>query len=529
MIMDEILRRLDELMYTFDGIVGIDGKYNWIFNSEDGRELIQCLANIRSFQGGRTQIDRILDHIGESMPSKKGMTLDLLRECIRDEERKKVIDRLSKSQSKGFSSKNLQVGSKDQSIFNPHNVGYLLRTSLEVEMVYDEMSKSTFFTKFPWQNEIDAEYHIPNAVSNLGDFVFHKFAKNNYHYNELCAYLNELNFPAETNFRLLENIVRGVAREKRIDTFKLWMNSFPEWNGIDNQSGDNNWIVKVLGVTPGARADEIARLIPLSLVCRCYDPGGIMRIVFILIGDEEIGKTRFIEELTYPQIFTRIDFHGHKDMDENVRRLEGRAQAEIAELGGAYARDQNLIKNFFSQRMMVHHKLYVNDPDFSPSRNVFFMTTNEERFLRDQTGNTRYAPFECTKYDHELWDKLKAQVFAQAIAQFKVGEAPFFLNKDVQIEMIKERVVNRVEDIMVEDYVALQKGECEIHGLTMEEIVTAMCDTGDNKLLLAEKMTKHTTNLKFALRRAGWVSAGQKMVKGERLRKWYPKDHPEVI
>ena len=57
----------------------------------------------------------------------------------------------------------------------------------------------------------------------------------------------------------------------------------------------------------------------------------------------------------------------------------------------------------------------------STQGSVFAGTVNEDRYLRDSTGNRRYWPVKATKIDLHRLESEKAQLWAEAVAAFKGG------------------------------------------------------------------------------------------------------------
>jgi putative DNA primase/helicase len=101
---------------------------------------------------------------------------------------------------------------------------------------------------------------------------------------------------------------------------------------------------------------------------------------------------------------------------------------------------------------------------------VFVGTTNERNYLKDHTGNRRFLPVSCGTIDLALARKVREQLFAEALFEYRKGTQPVL---SATVEAVaereqRERVVDDPWAKPVRDYVrrhldaASQAGKMEM-------------------------------------------------------------------
>lgn len=205
-------------------------------------------------------------------------------------------------------------------------------------------------------------------------------------------------------------------------------NSFdPLTDYLDGLNWDGNarvghWLTDFAGVERSDYSALVGRLFLISMVARAYIPGCIMRAMPVFEGAQFRGKSS-IARILGGEFFSDspLDLKG-KDGFINI---QGTWLHEIAELGSFNNQDANIIKAFLSSasdRFRSPFDKYARD---YPRRSVFFGTTNEDIYLRDKTGNTRFWPIRIEMagpIDLEGLAAVRDQLFAEAVAMFKAGE-----------------------------------------------------------------------------------------------------------
>ena len=107
---------------------------------------------------------------------------------------------------------------------------------------------------------------------------------------------------------------------------------------------------------------------------------------------------------------------------------------------------------------------------------MFVGTTNERNYLKDHTGNRRFLPVPCGRIDLALARKIREQLYAEALFEYRKGTRPVL---SAAVEAVaerqqRERVVDDVWAKPVRDYVRELRRAASRGGKT--EVVVAIAD-----------------------------------------------------
>lgn len=220
--------------------------------------------------------------------------------------------------------------------------------------------------------------------------------------------------------------VETVAREHPVHPVREWLDSLV-WDGtIRTQT----WLTTYLGVpdTPYARAAGERWLI--SAVARIYRPGCKADCALILEGEQGIRKSTALRTLAHPWFTDEIADLGSKDA--SMQTL-GVWVIEIAELDSMSRSEAGKIKAFMSRAVDRFRPAYGKRVIEAARQCVFAGTVNEDNYLRDPTGGRRFWPVRCGRIDTEALERDRAQLWAEAVAQYLAGE-PWWLEDAAIIE-----------------------------------------------------------------------------------------------
>ncbi len=109
---------------------------------------------------------------------------------------------------------------------------------------------------------------------------------------------------------------------------------------------------------------------------------------------------------------------------------------EIAELTALKRGDNENVKSFISAQEDIYRPKYGKYPIRSPRKCVFFGTTNNVEFLKDDTGNRRWLPIQLEvsrvrkDIDEELSQSEIDQVWAEAYFYYRNGESNMLKSKE---------------------------------------------------------------------------------------------------
>jgi len=149
--------------------------------------------------------------------------------------------------------------------------------------------------------------------------------------------------------------------------------------------------------------DVVLRRFLIAAVARIFEPGCPVQWMPILVGDQAIGKSRFLELLTPPvpadtqthpwTSFNQVPLH---NLAEKPHQLHCGWIVVLDETERHFKRDQvEIFKNLISISIDRSARKYENELDF-PRAFVLVGATNTDTFLKDPTGNRRFLPIYVT-------------------------------------------------------------------------------------------------------------------------------------
>ena len=233
-------------------------------------------------------------------------------------------------------------------------------------------------------------------------------------------------FGAET-FNLFAG---ALATVRETDPFGEWLMQLDPWDCVPRMS---TLIERVFRVKQ-AQIDLVrwaSRFLLCGTVERTLQPGRKLDEMPVLVGDQSIGKSTFVELLLPPEVpglfGSGIDLRGDDRM--RAEALQGRAIVEASELQGARRADLNSLKSFLSRcDDGVVRMAYERGTTEMPRRCVLVGTSNEQGCLpNDTSGNRRFVVLEVGRRMsvadmRTLLDDERRQLWAEALAWFGQGD-----------------------------------------------------------------------------------------------------------
>jgi predicted P-loop ATPase len=399
-----------------------DAKYEYLLGNE---EVLNHLAEL--YFSDQFEYETVKGRISDTFRGlkRKGTIDDLIDKYVHGKTQEKSKTRLEEFSDVDFSKLAL---SKTGPLPTPDNYYQILLAARRVKMVYDQMTAYPYFTEMMWDTN-DQPLRLPNDINQ-----YYKF--NDFMSTDLKCVLNRNVFPAEVHFSELNDAVWKTARHNTVDFYKHWMlNHEDEFDpNVDHFSIDNCFAIKYLGAPKEQWSCTWARVLIMSVVQRCLDPGSHQRYYFVIEGEQNIGKTRFCRMLVPEHWYTSASLSSRDDIVEFYRQTYDKAVVEFAELGGTDRASINLFKRVVTEVYSTFRRMRANDVLSYPKRNVIILTTNENVYLRDTTGDTRAIILKSELEQNQFMnleglEKELPGIFAQAIKMYKSGMS-CFLNRD---------------------------------------------------------------------------------------------------
>lgn len=164
----------------------------------------------------------------------------------------------------------------------------------------------------------------------------------------------------------------------------------------------------------------------------------------IITGPQGIGKSTFLSVLGKDWFSDSLTSFEGKDAAELI---QGTWINEVGELTAFTKQETSAIKQFLSKRHDIYRAAYGRLTDKHPRRCVFFGTSNDNEFLKDNTGNRRFWPIDVGIHEAKksIWQELPQevdQIWAEAYVYWALGE-PLYLSKEIEVMAAEQQENHR--------------------------------------------------------------------------------------
>ena len=165
------------------------------------------------------------------------------------------------------------------------------------------------------------------------------------------------------------------------------------------------WLTDFLGVKPTPYTKAVGRYFLINMVARIMEPGCIMRSVLVLEGPQNRGKSTALYTLAQPWF---ADSHFDLQSKDAFEAIQGVWLYEISEMEQFNKAETTRVKQFISSREDNYRPPYERRAQRIARQVAFGGTTNDRRYLKDWTGNTRFWPVQCMEEGEILIEELAA-------------------------------------------------------------------------------------------------------------------------
>ena len=269
-----------------------------------------------------------------------------------------------------------------------------------------------------------------------------------------------------------------------------------EW---DRRARIDTWLVEYMRAddTPYVRA--IARIILIAAVRRVMQPGVKFDNIPVFEGPQGSGKSSALQILAGADNFADGDIL-NTDAKQQMELMEGAWLYELGELAGLNRADLARVKAFASRQVDRARPAYGRFRESRPRETLFIGTTNEDQYLRDQTGNRRFWPVKTGEIDLEGLTRDRDQLWAEAALAEADGES-ITLAADLWPVAAQEQLA-RMEDDPWLDKLAGLKGEVH-HGV--ERVTSIDILTRHLAIPVERQKPYQLRQIGPAMRQLGWT------------------------
>ncbi len=234
----------------------------------------------------------------------------------------------------------------------------------------------------------------------------------------------------------LQGYLGAIGDEKQFNPTADWMLSKP-WDGVDRLPAFYATLVEREGFPTALKTTLLYRWM-LSVVAAALMPSGFRsRGVLTLQGPQSIGKTSWIRSLVSDPLLResliKLDHHLDPSNKDSLATAIEHSIVEIGELDSSFKKDIARLKGFLTAGPDKFRRPYDRFNSEYPRRTVFCASVNDDNFLVDPTGNTRFWTVPVTSLSHEHGIDMQ-QLYAQLAEDFNRG-ARWWLTPEEEHEL----------------------------------------------------------------------------------------------
>ena len=177
----------------------------------------------------------------------------------------------------------------------------------------------------------------------------------------------------------------------------------------------DTWMITVFGAEDSPYTRAVGRLSLIAAVCRVRFPGCKFDTAPVLIGLQGVAKSTALRVLAVKdEWFTDQPILAQRSQTQ-MELMEGGWIYEIADLDGMRRAETTYIKAFMSRQFDKSRMAYRHLTEERGRQCVFFATTNDAKFLKDETGNRRWWPIATQGMANVAWlRENRDQIWAEA-------------------------------------------------------------------------------------------------------------------
>jgi virulence-associated protein E/DNA primase RepB-like protein len=251
-----------------------------------------------------------------------------------------------------------------------------------------------------------------------------------------CLYLRDIvnkTFGFDPGKDMTRDAVEQLCNQNIVDPVREYLDGLV-WDGVDRL---DRWLMDYAGSddTPYVRA--VSRIALIAAVRRARKPGVKFDTILVLEGPQGTGKSTLINIMASDEFFSDQDILA-LDNKSQMEALEGIWIYELCELAGMRHTDVNKIKAFASRAVDRARPAYARFSEARPRRGIFVGTTNDDQYLKDETGNRRFWPIRTGAIDLVGLKAIRDQLWAEAGAYEAQGE-PIVLDRDLWVDATLEQ------------------------------------------------------------------------------------------
>ena len=361
--------------------------------------------------------------------------------------------------------------------------------------------KETMLEWHTWRQVRDNDYNLIKSI-----------LANTYQHQALISASTEFVISAVTQY----------CEENSFDPAKDYFSSLV-WDGIPRI---DTWLISTYHTDDTSEYRAFGSQWMKAMVKRVMVPGCKFDHVLVLEGAQGVGKSTSLKVLGNIQ---EEDWHLEMTTNPNDKDffmlMRGKMIVEFSEGEIQERSSMKLLKSIITQQTDVYRNPYGRETEEHPRRCVFAMTTNDSKYLKDETGNRRWLPIECNgSVDIEWLKENKEQLYAEAYHRAITLKESLYegLYTDEVRELQESRRIERVEEELIVDWYIGTSYRDKENGFTLREIYDLAIGKGREGMVFNQLHNQVLPPIITNVLKLKMVRRLED--NGQRLRKYYPTE-----
>ena len=286
-------------------------------------------------------------------------------------------------------------------------------------------------------------------------------------------------------------VVGDAARRNLFHPVKDYLDNL-KWDGKPRL---DQWLITYANAKDTAYVRAVSAIPLIAAVRRVREPGCKFDEMLILEGAQGIDKSRALETLAIRSEWFSDDLPLNADGKRVIEQTRGRWIVEAAELSGMRKADIEHLKAALSRQADRARLAFARQTTEKRREFIVVGTTNNDRYLKDLSGNRRFWPVAVEGFDIERLRRDRDQLWAEAAAREAGGES-IRLDSRLWRDAAQEQNERTVDDPWI-DIIAKLLGDLEGKLLAADAWTLVGITNG-------QQTQDHNNRLGMAMRQLGW-------------------------
>jgi hypothetical protein len=189
---------------------------------------------------------------------------------------------------------------------------------------------------------------------------------------------------------VIEEHLIAICERHSYHPVRHWLERGAPWDGIPRI----NAVIATLNAANPAYASAVLHAWLVGCVAALYQPRWNSKLVPVVTGAQSYRKSAWINRLAAVVPGSTLDCSINPDRPDDVRRAVSAWIVELAELESTTKHESGSLKAFLTRESDCFRLPYARSMTTKKRQSSFIATVNGTDFLRDTTGNTRFAVIE---------------------------------------------------------------------------------------------------------------------------------------